>query len=63
MDYKSPVTSKINKFPLGVYPTITLEAARKRRDEVRQQITNNIDPAEMLVEQVKVKNSFQHIAS
>lgn len=67
MDYTSPVTSKRNTLALGVYPTITLEAARKRRDEVRQQIANNIDPAEMR-EQVKqqakanAKNSFQHIA-
>lgn len=67
MDYTSPVTSKRNTLALGVYPTITLEAARKRRDEVRQQIANNIDPAEMR-EQVKqqakanAKNNFQHIA-
>jgi hypothetical protein len=52
MDYTSPITSKRNTLALGVYPTITLEAARKRRDEIRQQIANKIDPAEMR-EQVK----------
>lgn len=61
MDYTSPVASKINTLLLGVYPMITLEAARKRRDEVRKQIANNIDPAEMR-KQAKAKNSFQHIA-
>lgn len=67
MDYTSPITGKRNTLALGVYPTITLEAARKRRDEIRQQIANNIDPAEMR-EQVKqqakanAENSFRHIA-
>ena len=67
MDYTSPVTSKRNTLALGVYPTITLEAARKRRDEIRLQLANNIDPAHMreLVKQqakVNAKNSFEHIA-
>lgn len=67
IDYTSPITGKRNTLALGVYPTITLEAARKRRDEIRQQIANNIDPAEMR-EQVKqqakanAENSFRHIA-
>lgn len=31
---------------LGVYPAVSLTEARRRRDEARQQIANNIDPGE-----------------
>lgn len=66
MDYTRPFSGKRNTLALGTYPTITLEAARKRRDEVKQQIANNIDPAEMREkakqqEKINAENSFQHI--
>ena len=42
--YKSPTTSKRRKYPLGLYPTITLSDARILRDANIKLIKNNIDP-------------------
>ncbi|MDS7930870.1 integrase arm-type DNA-binding domain-containing protein [Acinetobacter sp. V102_4] len=45
MDYTNPITKKRNTLALGVYPTIALEQARKRRDEVKLQLAEGKDPA------------------
>ncbi|HFG6814742.1 integrase arm-type DNA-binding domain-containing protein [Acinetobacter baumannii] len=45
MDYTNPITKKRNTLALGVYPTITLEQARKRREEVKLQLAEGKDPA------------------
>ncbi|MCU4638331.1 MULTISPECIES: tyrosine-type recombinase/integrase [Acinetobacter] len=45
MDYTNPITKKRNTLALGVYPTIALEQARKRRDEIKQQLAEGKDPA------------------
>jgi len=44
--YKSPVTLKRRKFPLGTYPTITLKTARVLRDENINLIRRGICPIE-----------------
>lgn len=45
MDYTNPITKKRNTLALGIYPTIALEQARKRRDEVKLQLAEGKDPA------------------
>jgi integrase len=36
---------KEKRLSLGVYPTVSLKAARQRRDEARQRLSNGIDPS------------------
>jgi len=36
---------KENSFSLGEYPTVTLSKARKKRDDIREQVAAGIDPA------------------
>ncbi|WP_347016883.1 integrase arm-type DNA-binding domain-containing protein [Acinetobacter seifertii] len=67
MDYTNPITKKRNTLALGVYPTITLEQARKRRDEVKLQLAEGKDPAserDIKREQAKLSmiNAFKFIA-
>jgi integrase len=38
---------KRKKFGLGAYPDLTLEAARRKADEARENIANGIDPGEI----------------
>jgi len=40
--------NKEKKMSLGVYPTVTLKEAREKRDELRKDISNGIDPKEVL---------------
>lgn len=52
---------------MGVYPTVTLAEARKRRDEARKLLANGIDPSEhkkaqKSAGQERVANSFEAIA-
>ena len=50
---------------LGVYPDVSLKSARQKRDALRTQITENIDPAELRkVEKLTNgdKNSFEAVA-
>lgn len=42
--YKSPATLKRRKTSFGVYPTISLINARKKRSEYQELINNRIDP-------------------
>ncbi|WP_373358433.1 tyrosine-type recombinase/integrase [Acinetobacter lactucae] len=67
MDYTNPITKKRNTLALGVYPTIALEQARKRRDEVKLQLAEGKDPAserDNKREQAKLSmiNAFKIIA-
>src|SRR4029077_9007557 len=48
---------------LGVYPHVSLKAARARRDEARLALTNGIDPAaKRRAERVAQADSFEAIA-
>lgn len=65
LDYRH--NGKRKTISLGTYPDITLKAARKRREDARELIANNIDPSEHRklnktknIEQAK--NTFESIA-
>ncbi|MFK7204630.1 MULTISPECIES: tyrosine-type recombinase/integrase [Acinetobacter calcoaceticus/baumannii complex] len=61
MDYTNPITKKRNTLALGVYPTIALEQARKRRDEVKLQLAGGKDPAsERDIKREQAKLSASH---
>lgn len=48
---------------LGVYPDVTLQSARSRRDKARQQIAEGIDPlAERKAEKTKLASNFKDVA-
>lgn len=42
--YKYRFDGKEKRLSLGTYPEVTLKQARQKRDELRQQISTNIDP-------------------
>lgn len=46
LDYRRPISQKANTFAVGVYPEMSLEQARLKRDEVKKLLANGIDPAE-----------------
>ena len=46
---------KQKKLSMGVYPSITLESARRKAEEARENIANGIDPSEIRSEAKKVK--------
>ncbi|WP_343681996.1 tyrosine-type recombinase/integrase [Acinetobacter baylyi] len=46
MDYRRPVTQKRNTLAIGIYPDVSLEQARLKRDEVKKLLSDGIDPAE-----------------
>lgn len=63
--YKIAGTEK--SLSLGVYPKVGLKAARKRRDEERLKLENNLDPsaerkADKLRKQASSENSFEAVA-
>ncbi|SFM90889.1 Arm DNA-binding domain-containing protein [Nitrosomonas communis] len=65
MDYR--YADKRKTLAIGVYPTVTLTAARKKRDEARELLTKEVDPAlaKAVNKQVKKhanENTFQAIA-
>jgi len=58
---------KEKRLALGVYPDVSLAAARKRRDEAREQLAHGIDPAahrkaRKAVTAVGAANSFEVVA-
>jgi len=68
MDYYRPITKKRNTLAFGTYPEVTLEQARKKRDEARKLIADDIDPAEHreVVKQQKLSehaNTFEVLAA
>lgn len=42
--YKSPISGKIRTFNIGNYPTISLQNARKKALEIKEDIMSGIDP-------------------
>ncbi|MNV12913.1 Prophage CP4-57 integrase [compost metagenome] len=65
MDYR--YAGKRKTLALGVYPTVTLAQARRRREDARQQIADNIDPgvvkqAQKVALAVAAENTFEAIA-
>ena len=64
---KYRIDGKEKLLALGVYPTISLAAARSKRDEAKKDISGGIDPNEVRKEEkrsrdVLTKNTFQEIA-
>ncbi len=58
--YISPETQKRRHYPLGVYGSLTVDAARKAVKTVAGQIANGIDPQEEKTrKKLKVKNEKQ----
>src|SRR5687768_13129042 len=58
---------KEKSLSLGVYPKVSLSEARKKRDELRQQLHANLDPsaerkAANLRKKLAAENSFQVVA-
>ncbi|MDP2903873.1 MAG: tyrosine-type recombinase/integrase [Methylovulum sp.] len=47
--------NKRKKFSLGVYPDVTLESARRKAEQARDNITNGVDPGEIRSEARKAK--------
>lgn len=59
--------NKEKMFALGVYPEISLKNARKKREGVRKQLADGIDPSqqrklEKLTRHINSENSFESIA-
>lgn len=67
LDYIRPTTGKRNTLPCGVYPTISLEAARTKREDAKRLIANGIDPAEVREQnkherKANTENTFEKVA-
>lgn len=43
-DYVRPITKKRATIAIGVYPACSLAKARSKRNEFREQLTQNLDP-------------------
>ena len=60
---KYRIRGKEKVLSFGDYPTVTLAEARRLRDEAREQISQNIDPAiTKKIEKSKDSNTFEKIA-
>ncbi len=46
LDYRRPISRKPNTFAIGVYPEISLEQARLKRDEIKKLLSNGVGPAQ-----------------
>ena len=67
-DYVRPITKKRSTIGIGVYPSIALAEARKRREEFKELLAQNIDPSiERKLEEEKNrfanKNTFTAVAT
>jgi len=67
-NYYRPHIKKRAQISFGVYPAITLAAARKKRDEARALLANDIDPKEYREEiqstkATEAKNTFEAVAT
>jgi integrase len=65
--YRRPITEKENSLSLGTYPEVALRTARERRDEMRKQLAEGIDPGEHRKAQkaagkFRAANSFEAVA-
>ncbi len=66
-DYVRPFTKKRTSLSFGVYPTLSLAEARKKRDEAKSLLADNIDPKEHRDEQTRLnesahQNTLEYIA-
>ncbi|GMV28579.1 MAG: hypothetical protein AMXMBFR59_07040 [Rhodanobacteraceae bacterium] len=66
--FKYRVAGKEKLLSLGVYPAVSLKAARDRRDELRKQLQAGIDPgrnrrAERQLQAVASSNTFEGVAN
>ena len=64
---KYRICEKEKRLAIGVYPEVSLAAARMKRDEARKQISNGIDPGaakqeEKRTAKIATANSFEAIA-
>lgn len=64
---KYRIARKEKRISLGVYPDVSLKAARERRDEARKLIADGVDPslqrqAKKKATEVKAANSFEVVA-
>lgn len=67
-NYVRPFTKKRANIGLGVYPDVSLAAAREKRQFYRELLTQDIDPKEYRAEQKaktseKYQNTLKHVAS
>lgn len=67
MDYYRPTTGKRANISLGIYPLISLSAAREKRREIRSLVMDGIDPKlhyfdEKIKSQIELNNEFAHVA-
>ncbi|EPF72438.1 tyrosine-type recombinase/integrase [Acinetobacter indicus] len=66
LDYSRPISKKRNSISLGTYPEVSLASARIKRNEYRDMLAQNIDPALKRQAQEEVaqfqNNSFKSIA-
>lgn len=66
LDYSRPVSKKRNSISLGTYPEVSLASARIKRNEYRDMLAQNIDPALKRQAQEEMaqfqNNSFKSIA-
>jgi integrase len=65
LDYR--FQGKRKTLALGVYPDVTLKAAREKRDEARRLLQDDIDPSQhrketKAIQRQQVKNSFEVLA-
>ena len=66
--YKSPSLSKRRKTSLGTYPDTTLASAKKKAQEYRTLIADEIDPIDFnkskkAEEEAKVKGIFENVVN
>ncbi|WP_172649438.1 tyrosine-type recombinase/integrase [Thiolapillus brandeum] len=66
--YRRPGTGKESRLSLGLYPDVTLKAARAKRDEARQLLSDGIDPGyareqARIEKSMAAENSFQAVAT
>jgi hypothetical protein len=60
---KYRVGGKEKLLSLGVYPDVSLKLARKRRDELRRQLADGVDPGvKRKVEKAATADSFEAVA-
>lgn len=65
--YRYRFAGRENTLSLGIYPQVTLKKAREKRDDLRQLLSDGIDPSQARKEQKQEKalaeeNSFQSVA-
>ena len=50
---------KRKKLAFGIYPDVTLEAARRKSEDARDSVANGIDPSEIRIEKKKARQLVQ----